>query len=131
VTNVIDSILTSTKKSLGMDESYTAFDEDIIMHINSAFTNLNDIGIGPDEGFMIEDKNPTWDQFIGTSLRLNSVKNYVWLYTKLAFDPPDRSFVIEALETQLEEVFGRLSIRREQTDYVDPEIVVEEEDVWL
>lgn len=121
-----DSILTSTKAMLGIHESVEDFDLEIMNNINTALTNLNDIGIGPAEGYEISDDTPTWDAFIGTDPRMNSVKNYVWLYTKLAFDPPDRSFVIAAHEKQLEEALGRLSNRREFNDWVDP--IVPEED---
>ena len=67
------SILTSTKKILGIAEDYTAFDLDIITHINSVFTTLQQLGVGPVEGFMIEDALPTWEHFLGDDKRLNSV----------------------------------------------------------
>jgi hypothetical protein len=120
VTNVSDSILTSTKKVLGMDESYTAFDVDIILHINGAFNTLQDIGLGPQDGFMIESKETVWDDFIGDELRLNSVKNYVYLFVRLAFDPPATSFAIASMEKQLEECLARLSIHREANEWAEP-----------
>lgn len=90
------------------------------MHINTAFTTLNQIGIGPDEGFMIEDASVTWDQFLGDDPRLNSVKTYTYLKVRLIFDPPATSFVINAIEKQIEEIEWRLSVKRENESWVNP-----------
>jgi hypothetical protein len=107
------SILTSTKKILGIDESYTAFDLDVLVHINSVFSTLNQLGIGPDEGFMIEDADDTWDTFLGNDPRLNSVKTYVYLRVRLLFDPPTTSYMIDALKNQVLELEWRLTIAAE------------------
>lgn len=116
-----DSILTDTKKVLGMDESYTAFDQDIIMHINSVFAILTQLGIGPDAGFMITDSTTTWDAFIGTDIRLNLVKSYVYLRVRLMFDPPTTSYLIESMKTQVREYEWRLNVKREGESWVDPD----------
>ena len=58
-----ESILSSVKKVLNIPVDYPAFDQDIIMHINSTFSTLHQLGIGPVDGFMIEDATPTWDTF--------------------------------------------------------------------
>ncbi|ADD81012.1 virion structural protein [Rhodococcus phage ReqiPoco6] len=105
-----ESILTSTKKVLGIDAEYDAFDLDVKMHINSAFATLNQLGVGPEEGFMIEDETATWGDFIGVDKRLNSVPTYVYLKVRLAFDPPSTSFVIESQKKQLEELEWRLNV---------------------
>ena len=118
--NPAASILTSTKKILGIDESYTVFDLDVITHINSAFTVLQDLGIGPAQGFMIEDKEQTWNEFVEEE-RFNSVRTLVYMMVRLAFDPPQSGFAVTALEKQIEEHQVRLSMRREATDYTDPE----------
>jgi hypothetical protein len=114
------SILTSTKKILGIAEAYTDFDLDILTHINSVFSTLNQLGIGPVEGFMIEDAAATWDAFLGTDPRLNSVRSYMWLCVRMLFDPPTTSFHITALEAQKLEFEWRLNAYREETQWVDP-----------
>lgn len=115
-----DSILVSTKKILGLDASYTAFDVDIIMHINSVFGTLNQLGIGPVNGFMIEDDTALWSTFIGSDLNLNAVKTYVYLRVRLLFDPPATSFHITAMENQIKELEWRLNVYRETRDWIDP-----------
>lgn len=115
-----NSILTSTKKILGIDEAYTAFDLDIVVHINSVFSTLNQLGIGPVEGFMIEDATPTWDAFLGTDPRMNNVRTYMYLCVRLLFDPPTTSYLIDALNAQKRELEVRMNIYREETAWVDP-----------
>ena len=114
------SILTETKKALGVAENYTAFDVDILMHINSAFSTLNQLGIGPANGFAIEDASTTWDAFLGENLKLNSVKTYVYLKVRLVFDPPTTSYHIEALNKQAQELEWRLNVVREETAWLLP-----------
>jgi hypothetical protein len=121
---VATSILDSVKKTLGIDAAYTAFDEDIVMHINSVFSTLTQLGIGPETGFDISDDTATWDAFVGTDKRLNSVKSYVYLRVRLLFDPPATSYLIESLNTQRQELEWRLNAYRESTAWVDPTVVV-------
>lgn len=125
-----ESILDSTKKVLSLDASYTAFDQDIILHINSVFVTLTQLGIGPVDGFAITDNTATWDDFIGTDLRLNSVKTYIYLRVRMLFDPPTTSYLIEALRKQIEELEWRLNVYREETGWVDPDPVIPDTDVW-
>lgn len=106
----MDSILTSIKKLLGITEEYEHFDPDIIIHINSAFMILNQLGVGPEEGFAIEDKSSTWDEFIPSGSNLEAVKTYVHLKVKLMFDPPLSSTVIEAIKSQINELEWRLNV---------------------
>lgn len=115
-----DSILTSTKKILGIADDYTAFDSDIVIHINTVFTILNQLGIGPDNGFAIEDKVATWDTFLGEDLRLNSVKTYVYLRVRILFDPPTVSYLVESMRQQIQELEWRLNVQREGVSWVDP-----------
>lgn len=110
----MNSILDTTKKVLGLDSEYTAFDQDIMLHINSVLPTLYQLGIGPDDGFMIEDKTPTWTDYLGTDKNLNSVKSYVYLKVKLLFDPPQTSFAIAAMEKQIEELEWRINVHREE-----------------
>ena len=104
-----DSILLSTKKTLGLAEDYTAFDQDIIMHINSVFSVLHQLGIGPLEGFEIIDDTDTWEDF-ASDVRLNSIRSYVYLRVRLLFDPPTTSFLLNALQEQIKELEWRLNV---------------------
>lgn len=115
-----ESILTSTKKVLGIGEDYTAFDVDILMHINSVFSTINQLGIGPAEGFLVSDATATWADFLGTDLRLNSVKTYVYLRVRLLFDPPTTSYLIAALKEQFQELEWRLNVVREGDSWILP-----------
>lgn len=117
---MIASILTSTKKTLNLAEDYTAFDEDIIVHINSVFSTLNQLGVGPIEGFMIEDKDTTWDAFLGSDPRLNHVKTYMYLRVRMLFDPPTTGYHTEAMQKQIEEHEWRLNVQREDTQWTEP-----------
>lgn len=108
-----ESILTSIKKLLGPDENYTAFDKDIIMHINSVFMVLNQLGVGPDECFMIEDDSATWADFLKDSKDLNAVITYIYLKVKLVFDPPLSSAVMEANKQTINELEWRLNVQAE------------------
>lgn len=124
-----DSILTSTKKALGLAEDYEAFDPDIIMHINSVFSTLNQLGIGPTLGFMIEDKEALWDTFLGSDPRLNNIKTYVYLRVRMLFDPPQTGFHTQAMQDQIKELEWRINVQREDEHWVDPipaTVVVEE-----
>lgn len=116
-----ESILTSTKKVLGLDDAYTAFDADVILFINGVFSTLNQLGIGPEDGFSIADKTTTWDAFIGTDKLLNSVKTLMYLRVRLLFDPPQTSYLVTALETQAKELEWRINQVREMTDWTDPD----------
>ena len=103
------SILTSIKKLLGVAEDYTEFDEDIITHINSVFLNLTQLGVGPEESFMIEDDTAVWEDFINDSIQLQAVKTYVYLKVKLLFDPPLSSSVTESINRMIAELEWRLN----------------------
>jgi hypothetical protein len=115
-----DSILNSVKKVLGIDAEYTAFDPDIIMHINSVFVVLNDMGIGPDLGYAITDNTAKWSDFLGADPRLNSVQTYVFLRVRLLFDPPTVSYLIDSMKEQIREFGWRLSTHREGESWTDP-----------
>lgn len=106
----MESILTSTKKMLGITEEYTQFDPDIIMHINSVFADLNLLGVGPKEGFYIEDEKSTWDDFISDNVKLNAVKTYMHHRVRLLFDPPTSSVVMEAMKEQIKKFEWSLNV---------------------
>lgn len=115
------SILTTVKKMVGLDETYTVFDTDIVIHINSVFFSLFQMGVGPSASFSIEDASATWNDFLvdGTPL-LNPIKAYIALKVRMLFDPPTTSFAIGAINSQIAEFENRISIQREYTDYVPP-----------
>lgn len=116
-----NSILTSTKKILGIAEDYTAFDLDIITHINSTLSTLNQMGIGV-EGFYIDDASYDWEDFISVD-QYNMVRSYVFLKVKMLFDPPGTSFLLTAMEKQVQEFEWRLMTKREWLlNPVDPAI---------
>lgn len=106
----MESILTSIKKMLGIPEEYEHFDPDIIMHINSVFTILTQLGVGPEEGFRIEDDSATWNEFISDNTQFESVKSYIHLKVKLLFDPPASSAVMEAMNRMISEFEWRLNV---------------------
>lgn len=116
MSTVTDSILLSIKKLNNVPADYTAFDDDFILYINSALSDLNQVGIGPLAGFQIFDKNDLWEDFIGEEARLNQVKTFVGLKVNLMFDPPASSFAIEMKERQLEEHLYRLKLSQEDID---------------
>lgn len=128
------SILTSTKNILGLVEEYEAFDLAIATHINSVFSDLTQLGIGPVNGFQIEDKTAVWADFLGETIDLqyNSVRSYVFLKVKMLFDPPTTSYMISAMERQILELEVRLNIHREEVDWVnpDPPVPVEPYPYW-
>lgn len=106
----MESILTSIKKLLGIDEGYEHFDTDLIMHINSVLFILNQLGVGPSEGFSISDKFAKWSDFIEDETKLESVKTYVYLKVKLVFDPPLSSSVMESMNRMISELEWRLNV---------------------
>ncbi|ASR84011.1 hypothetical protein SEA_TEACUP_5 [Arthrobacter phage Teacup] len=110
-----DSILDTTKKLLGFESDYTAFDLDIITHINTVFTTLQSLGVGPEEGFMITDKEAVWDEFTGLEM-MNSVKSYMFMRVRLMFDPPTTSFHLESLNKMAQEIEWRLSAQAEEVN---------------
>jgi hypothetical protein len=116
------SILTSTKKILGIAEDYTVWDLDIITHINSAFSTLTQLGVGPSVGYMIQDEEDLWVDFFEGVVdhQYNSVKSYVFLKVRQLFDPPTTSYLISAVERQIQELEWRLNVHREETGWTDP-----------
>lgn len=112
----MESILTSIKKLLGITEEYDQFDPDIIMHINSVFMILTQLGVGPSEGFSIEDDTAVWTDFIQDVKKLESVKTYIYLKVKLAFDPPLSSAVIDSTNRLINELEWRLNVAAESTE---------------
>ena len=110
----MESILTSIKKLLGISEEYTQFDTDIIIHINSVFMTLNQLGVGPSEGFYIEDAFKEWTEYISDPAKLQAVKTYMYLKVRLLFDPSSLgSATLAAYERQIQELEWRLNMASE------------------
>ena len=118
----MDSILTSIKKLLGIAEDYEHFDQDLIIHINSVLSVLTQLGVGPSEGFSIEDENATWDDFIPEDKRLSSIRSYVYMKVKLLFDPPLSSSVMESMNRMISEFEWRLNVAAEPTQSNEEEV---------
>lgn len=108
-----ESILNSVKKVLGLDSDYDAFDEDILTHINTAFSTLTDLGVGPVYSFEIYDDSAIWGEYEAPPDQKSMIKTYVFLKVKTLFDPPATSFHISAAENQLKEFEWRLNNKRE------------------
>ena len=111
----MDSILVSIKKMLGIEQEYTHFDSDIIIYTNTALMSLNQIGVGPDTGFVISGETETWSDLFGDRIDLEGVKSCVYLKVRLVFDPPSNSFVLDAIERQIKELEFRIMTQVENT----------------
>lgn len=103
------SILDDVKHTLGLLPEQTAFDTDVMLHVNSALSTLTQLGVGPVEGYMITGRDNKWSEFADDP-RLNSVKSYIFLKVKLAFDPPGTGFVIQSMERQIQELEYRINV---------------------
>ena len=110
----MDSILISIKKLLGITAEYKHFDTDLIMHINSVFSILTQLGVGPSSGFSIHDEYSVWNDFLDEDPRLEMVKTYIHQKVRLMFDPPDRSSVADAVKRQIDELEFRLMVAAEE-----------------
>lgn len=109
----MDSILTSVKKLLGIPADYDVFDADIIMHINSVFLVLAQLGVGPKTPFFIEGADEVWTDFTPDINKINLVKSYMYLKVRLLFDPPSTGVLHEAMERQISEFEWRLNVEAE------------------
>lgn len=119
-----DSILTSIKKMLGVTQECTDFDVDIIIHINTALSILTQLGVGPPEGFFIEDATTTWDDYINGDSSFNDVKTYIYLKVKTIFDPPQSSVIMAAYKETIKELEWRLNVTAE-TDPVSAPVTAQ------
>jgi hypothetical protein len=117
-----NSILLSTKKILGIAPDYLVFDLDIITHINSSLSIVNQLGIGPMGGMSIDDETTEWDDFDIPQNQLSLVRTYIFLRVRMLFDPPGTSFLIDAMTKQIQEHEYRLSYFREATVPMSEEV---------
>lgn len=123
------SILDTIKKLLGMTPGYTAYDEDVIVAINTVFNTLYQLGVGPENPFSIEDKNTTWDMYTEDRKTIEMVKTYIFLKVKLIFDPPLNSSVLESYKQMASEYEWRLNVEDDIVrHYVSPQEDTENDD---
>src|SRR5512135_1117542 len=124
----MDSILNTVKKALGVEEDYDGFDTNIILEINSALSNLQQLGVGPSDGFVVVDENETWTQLLGPySITFEQAKIYILDKVRLGFDPPTNSFLVDAIQKQIQELEWRLMVRAETPTSVEETILVKRE----
>lgn len=109
-TSLDNSILGTIKSLLGPDANYDVFDTDIIVFINSALATLTQLGVGPANGFRISGGYETWEDFIGNANDLDFVKEYIYLRTRIGFDPPANSSVLDAYKEAIKELEWRLNV---------------------
>ena len=112
VRNKMEYILPSIKKLLGINPEYEAFDADITMHINTVFMILNQLGVGPEEGFQIENGYERWSDYC-TTKNENAVRTFVYLKVRLMFDPPTSSVLMDSINNTLAELEWRLYLEGE------------------
>lgn len=113
VDSLDSSILDDTKKLLGLDSEYDAFDKDVTININSAFAKLNQLGVGPSNVFSISGKKEVWSDFTSDSVDYGMIKMYIYLNTRLSFDLPQNSFLVSAIKEQVTELEWRLNMESE------------------
>lgn len=122
-----ESILKSVKRMLGISEEDHAFDDEIVIFINTALMVLNEVGVGKD-GFLISSKEEaTWKEFIDDNADLIGVQTFVYLKVRIAFDPPQSSFVLDSMQKQADELLWRLNVTAENQDesieHGDPDLL--------
>ena len=108
-----ESILTSIKKLLGIAEEYTHFDTDIMIHINSVLMDLQQLGVGPEDGFKIDNVEDAWSEFLPSDKNLEAVKTYIYLRVRIIFDPPTNGAVMEAYKQEINKLEWRLNVQAE------------------
>lgn len=108
--DISDSILLSVKKMLGIPPEYEQFDPEIIIHINSVFSILTQLGVGSDEGFSIKDSTASWSDYIPEGKAVEDIKTYMYLKVRLIFDPPQSSAAIEAMKQLASEFEWRINV---------------------
>ena len=121
-----DSILNTIKKLLGIAEENTEFDLDIILHINSVFTILTQLGVGPSKGFFITDGSATWSDFIPEGEMVEAVKSYMVCKVRMLFDPPTSSATMQALQNMCNELEWRLNVLCDKTGLITDDITTQD-----
>lgn len=114
MSEITDSVLNSQKKLLGIDTAYKVFDDDLIIHINTIFGTLHQLGVGPQDQFTIDSELDTWSGFTTNNKIMHEVKTYMYLSLRLLFDPPANSFVYSGMKQQLDEYTWRLTVKADE-----------------
>lgn len=120
----MSSILDDVKHMLGLLPGDTSFNSDVVIHINSVFATLQQLGVGPDNGYMIMGATEQWDDFF-TDMVLNPVKSYMFLRVKLLFDPPQTGFTVGAMERQIQELEYRLFVAADNTPLIIAPVILD------
>lgn len=110
---MVDSVLNSIKKLLGIEEDYMHFDEDILIHINSVLMGLEQMGVISKDRMHVTDETTTWSDVLGDRTDLDATKTYIYLKVRLIFDPPQNSFLNDAIKGQIAELEWRLNFQAE------------------
>ena len=105
-----DSILTSIKKLMGLTEEYDAFDQDILILINSVLFELEQIGVKAKEGFILSDNTAVWSDYSDDDRLLNALKPYIYMKTKLTFDPPTSSGALDSMNRIIDRFEWRINL---------------------
>lgn len=119
--NVSESILLSVKKMLGLDKDYDVFDPELIIHINTVFGTLHQLGVGPEDQFRITGDSDLWSDFTTEGEQTDEVKTYIYLRVRLLFDPPSSSFVLSSFKEQLQELEWRLNVKADEIKGIEDE----------
>lgn len=117
-----ESILNTTKKLLGLEPDLTCFDQDILVHINSVLSALTQIGVGPEEGFVIDDNTATYKDYLGEDeKRYQDIKAYIYYKVRLGFDPPANATLLNNIENLLNEIEWRIWMKANPPDQKEGE----------
>lgn len=117
----MESILDSVKSYCGILPEATEFDSDIIMAVNAVMVVLNQFGIGPNTPFVVENREQTWEDLLGEN-PIGGVREYVNMRTRMLFDPPSNTYVMQALKDQIDEIEWRLLVEVDKKDYAAREV---------
>jgi hypothetical protein len=115
-----DSILDSIKKLLSIEVADTTYDIDVIVHVNSVFSTLQQLGLGPASALYIADNTTKWSDFIGANPNVAAVKSYVFMRVKLLFDPPTLSYVLQSFQAQIDQLEWRFTVAADEFAWQDP-----------
>jgi len=120
----MDSILNTVKTALGVEADYNGFDTNILLDINSAIFSLNQLGIGPVNGFSVKGEGETWEDLLGNTFLFELVKSYILAKVRLSFDPPSNSFLVDAIQKQIAEYEWRLLVQKELLHYQTENVIL-------
>lgn len=110
VRGISESILNSVKKMLGISPDISAFDVDIIANINAGISILTQVGVGPDTGFVVTSGDETYEEYLIRPNEYKMVNMFLFLKTKIAFDPPTSATLMQAYKEQMDEYLWRLQV---------------------